>query len=482
MSKLKTSLIYQSVYQICAICIPLVTSPYLSRVIGAEGLGVFSFYNSLLNYFLLFAMLGIAAYGMRSIASCITKEERTHTFFSIYFLQLISSTIVLAIYILFVLCSEMEYKNILWVQVIYLASTAFDISWLFFGIEQYKTTVLRNTVVKILTVVAIFLFVKKPEDTVIYVLILSLGMLIGNLILWAEAHKYIFTPDRSKINLRIHVKPVFVLFIPVLAASIYHYMDKTLLGIFADEKSGGYYYNADKLLNIPLTLIGACCNVFMSRTSNLIAQKDYEEVERVRAKSMQLSLFLISAIALGIAGVADKFIPMFFGAGFEPCILLTKFFAAIVIIKTISTNIRSVYLIPDKMDSVYARSIALGAVVNLGVNCVLLIGLRLGALGATIATLTAELSVAVMQVLLMPNKGSCLKHICRNGKYIVCGLLMFAIVLFIGNDIENAFISLLLKIGVGAAVYLVGCFLLECTNKTDNNSLINSIRSVIRKK
>ena len=186
MAKLRNNMAYQSVYHILAVCIPLLTSPYLSRVLGAEGLGIYSYNYSIVSYFMLFALLGVSNYGMRAISQSKNEEEVSKNFFSIYAFQIISSVASLLLYIVFIELFIKDELEILvsYIHIFYLAAECININWFFFGLEKYKSIVLRNIVIKILTVASIFAFVRKPGDVVIYVLILSLSVFVSNLIIW----------------------------------------------------------------------------------------------------------------------------------------------------------------------------------------------------------------------------------------------------------------------------------------------------------
>lgn len=463
MSKLKTNMIYQTIYQLLAVCIPLITSPYLSRVLGATGLGIYAYNNSIVAYFIMFASLGVSSYGMRSIAQSNGRIEVSKTFWSIYAFQLISSALAMLGYFFFCVFANSDNRLILWIQALYVFSEMINISWLFFGLEKYKITVIRNIIVKILTVACIFLFVRDSGDLIAYIVILAVGTLIGNGVLWLQIKDDVGFSKITLSDVIKHIKPNLLLFIPVAAASIYHIMDKTMLGIFSDDANSGYYYNADKLVNIPFTVITACSNVFLSRISTQIGCGEYIKANLTQKESATFSLFVVSAIAFGISAVAREFVPIFFGAGYEPCVELIYIFVWIIIIKSISTHIRSSHLIPEGRDKIYVYSTCAGAIVNLIANYILLKPLSLGAKGATYGTLIAELAVLLVQVVVLGMETKSwrfLQDLLTNSIYILFGLIMLGVLWILTPLlIFHSVLTLLIKIVIGATVYLIECVL-----------------------
>lgn len=463
MSKLRNNMMYQSVYQLLAIAIPLVTSPYLSRVIGATGLGIYSYNYSIVSYFMLFALLGVTSYGMRAIAQS-EEEEVSKTFFSIYSFQLISSVASLLVYLVFVLIFVKEELMLIvsFIHLFYLLGECININWLFFGLEKYKATVLRNIFIKVITLVSIFLFVKEENDVTNYIFILAFGNFLSNAVLWLKIKDCVSKVKINWSDITRHIKPNIVLFIPALAASVYHIMDKTMLGMFSDAENSGYYYNADKLLNIPLTIVVACSNVFMTRISSLVARGDIKETKKTQNESIYFGMCVICAVAFGISAVAKEFVPWFFGEGFEACISLVKYFAMIVVVKTISTHTRSAFLIPEGNDSSYAKAVTLGGTINLFANYLLIAKMGMGALGATLATLLAEVIVVLAQLGFMKEKASkkhCVVGILRSMVYLVMGFVMFIIVEIIPLNIGNILLKLLAKVIVGGSIYVGECLI-----------------------
>lgn len=206
MSSIKRNFLYNSAYQMLNIIIPLITTPYLSRSLQAKGVGIYSYAYTVAYYFVIVSMLGLNNYGNRAIAMCRDDfDKRSKTFFEIYLMQFGSTTIRIVIYVLFLFLFTEGIMG--WVFLPFVVSTMFDINWFFFGMEKFKITVLRNSVVKIATTILIFLFVNKPEDVFVYGMIMSSGFLISQMLLWPflkDEVKYIFPSFKRVLR---HLKP-----------------------------------------------------------------------------------------------------------------------------------------------------------------------------------------------------------------------------------------------------------------------------------
>ena len=322
MTSIKKNFLYNAFYQVLTLILPLITTPYISRVMGAEKIGVYSYAYSIASYFGLFILLGLNNYGNRTIASvCDDKEKLSKTFWSIYVMQLFFGILVIAIYLGYALFIASE-RTMALLQIIYLVSVTLDISWFFFGIEQFKLTVTRNTIIKVLTVIAMLLFVKSVDDLYIYAIIMIGGPLISQIFLWIFLKNFI---DLSKINfhdVKQHIIPNLILFIPVIAISLYTIMGKIILGNMSSMTEVGYFESANKLTIIPTMAITALGTVMLPRISNMVSHGQHDETQKYLEKSLIISAFLSSSMALGISTVSNEFVPLFYGEGFDKCKVL----------------------------------------------------------------------------------------------------------------------------------------------------------------
>lgn len=447
---IKQNYFYSVFFQILSFVVPFVTIPYLSRIFGADGLGVYSYTSSIAHYFLLFAMLGLNNYGVRTIARVREdKEGLDRTFSEIFTMQFCISVLVVAIYLLFAFCWTTSYTTCLIILTLYTMSSLFDVNWYFFGVEKFKITVIRNSVIKLISVILIFLLIKKQEDVWIYILIHSLSTLFSAIVLWPYLLKDVSFIRPSRKDVLKHIKPNIVMFVPVVAISVYKYMDKIMLGNYSIVETG-YYENVEKMLTVVLGLITAFGTVMLPRISNLVANQDYNQVNKYMLKSMNFVMFLSVGMVCGLYAVSSSFVPLFFGDGFTPCVLIMRVLAISTIFSSWANVIRTQYLIPFQKDNVYVISVVTGAVLNFVGNIILIP--KIGAMGAVCSTILAEFAVAFIQTIIANKQLPCLKMILASVPYIAIGVLMI-LLLTIFDDIDNMFMKLLIEVVVGMIFY-----------------------------
>lgn len=464
---LKKNIGFQTAYQVLITCLPLITSPYLSRVLGASQLGVYSFVSSVMSYFSLFAMLGTVNHGTRSIAACgDDKKKRSEVFWNIYLMQVGTALICTVCYVGYVLLFVEDNQLIAAIQTIHVASCVLNINWLFFGVEDFKRTVTRNAVIRIASVALILTLVKKPEDLWLYTLIMVFGELLGQLVMWGYVHKYVGRAPVSFNKITENLKPSIMLFIPLLAMSIYHVMDKTMLGAMSNFTQSGYYYNADKVVNVTVGVISGISTVMLPRMTALISSRKKKESDDLFRLSLEGTAIVGIAMAFGIAAIANEFEPIFFGPGYEECILLTIVLAPVLIIKSFSFTARYQYLIPHHKENSYTISVLVGAVVNLAANTLLIPSY--GAMGAVWGTLCAELSACLWQYLSVRKAIALRKTMINCIAYFIFGLLMLGSVRLVSLLKLNLYLKVVIEVLTGAIVYLLSC---EVYWKLSENSI-----------
>ena len=281
-SSIKKNFFYNSLYQVLIVIIPFISAPYISRVLGAANIGIQSYTASIQQYFILFSYLGTLTYGARKISiSRDDAEERSILFWEIELLVIITTTISLIGWCIFLsICKE--YKSIYFILTIGIISSAFDISWFFSGIEKFKLTSLRSMFFRVMSLICLFLFVKKESDLNTYVLITSLTTLLSNISLWPYLRHYLVKVDFRKLRIMRHLRETIVYFVPSIATSLYVVLDKTLLGyISADAYQSGYYQQAQKVLGLANSFVFTAINAVVEvRNSYLFSKKNYEEIKR----------------------------------------------------------------------------------------------------------------------------------------------------------------------------------------------------------
>lgn len=448
----KKNLLFNMMYQALNMCLPLITAPYLSRVIGVNGTGVFSYYYSIAGYFVLFSMLGLNNYGNRSIA--IVRDDRkkmSQVFWEIYSIQIVATVISVIAYILFTQEINSEERIVAWLNIFYVVSAAFDINWFFFGIEQFKWTSIRNALVKTISVVLILIFVKTRDDLYIYVFIMSFSIFVSQLVLWPKAISLLYWIKPTWSGIKRHIKPNLILFIPVISVSLYKMMDKVMLGIISERAQSGLYENAEKIINFPIVFVNALGTVMLPKMSNLVAKGEKMAGKRYIRDSMQFIMALAIAVSLGTAAIAENFAPVFFGEEFRECGKLIACLAPITIFISWANVVRTQYLIPNNKDKEYIYSVILGACVNLFVN-LMLIG-RLGAMGASIGTVFAEFTVMIVQTV-FSRKELEIKQYARDMLiFWISGISMFVIVYTVGKTMRECVIGIAIQVIIGIVIY-----------------------------
>ena len=250
--------IYNAVYQIFAVIAPLITTPYISRVLGATGIGIFGYTDSIAKYFILFGTLCSNLYGQREIAYVQDDiKKRTIVFKEIITFRFLTVFIVGIVYMA-TFCRTGRYKHVFLILALEVFASAFDVSWFFQGIQDFKKAVMRNIIIKSLSICFVFLFVKSNQDVNIYALCYVLPVLISNLSLWAYLPKYLIHVERNKFITLKHMIPLITLFIPQIATEVYTVLDKTMLGILAsDINQVGYYEQSSKMIKVLVYFITA---------------------------------------------------------------------------------------------------------------------------------------------------------------------------------------------------------------------------------
>lgn len=298
--KVVKNYLYNASYQVLAIIVPLITSYYVSRVLDPAGVGANAFTNSVIQYFVLLADLGIAYYGNREIAYVRDdKKKMAQTFWEI---QTVKTSMTLISYVVFVIFMNFYVgkPQYMWAQSINLVAAAFDISWLYQGLEDFKRTVLRNTFVKILSMVAVFIFIKDSSDVTLYIVIVALSNFLGNFTLWPHALGMLKKVPLKKLRPWRHLPPAVSMFVPQIAIQLYVQLNRTMLGIMVNEKASGFYQYSDNLIKLVLAFATATGTVMLPHVANAFAQGDMKKVNRMLYKSFDFVSALVYPMMFGI--------------------------------------------------------------------------------------------------------------------------------------------------------------------------------------
>lgn len=471
--------IFNLAYQLLLIAIPLVVTPYVSRVLRPEGIGQYGFSFSIITYFTLFAALGFSFYGQREVAAAKDERAQSVVFWEIIICRSVSFLLALGVNLLLGLLRVYgDYSVFLLIMSFNIIGTFFDIAFFYQGREEFGKIALSSSIVRILGVASIFVFVKGPDDVWKYTLINSLATLFGFVALWPYLIKELRKVTFKELRPFRHLKGTIILFLPTIAISIYTVLDRTLIGVLVpgtytaiDPETGaevikkysdlenGYYEQSEKVVKMVLTIITCIGSVMTPRNTREYANGNYEQVKKNIYTSSAFVWLLGIPMLLGLVVIAPTFVPLFFGEGYEKCVLLMRVFSPLVIFIGFSHIYGLQYLIPSKQDKKYNIAYFCGAGINLILN---LIFIRFWwSIGAAIATIVAEGAVTLIMAFSVRKEIDWKKMVFCSWRYIVAGGIMFVPLYFLEKIFPTSWGGLLGLVGIGIVVYFVVLTLLK---------------------
>lgn len=459
-SKVKKNYIYNLIYQILLVIVPVITTPYVSRILGSEKIGIYSFTISIVTYFTLIGSLGVAFYGRREIARYQDDiKKRTEAFWQINIIKWITISLSLLIYY-FTCIKNGDYEQIYFVLVLEILSNAFDITWYFHGLENFKIITIRNAVVKILGVFAIFAFVKTPDDLWIYTLIYALSNLISNLSLWVILPKYIHKSLPTARGANKHLIPVLGMFLPQAAMQVYTILDKSMLGFLAkDMREAGIYEQSQRIIKITLALVTSLGTVMSPHITSLYTKKMFKEIKQEISKAFHLVWFVSLPICFGIIAISSNIVPWFLGDDFYGAITVMQIGALVIVAIGLSTVTGLQYLVPVGKENPFTISVVAGAIINVIGNFILIP--NLGAIGAIISSVIAEVLIFVIQFYII-RKDIGLKELSTGFfKCFVASLIMFVAAFLVSSSLSPSIINTAIIAVIGIATYGISLLILQ---------------------
>lgn len=478
--------IYNVIYQIIAIISPLITTPYLSRILGADGIGQYSYTYSITSFLMVFAALGFGYYGQREIAKVQDdREKQTCLFWEIFLLRLISVSVCCLVMALLPKISLFSYyQNLLYIWIIQIAAVAFDITFLFYGNENFGGVVLRNIILKAISIALIFIFVKQREQVWIYVLCVAGSSFLGNISLWPAVPKLINKPTFSQLHFKRHIIPMLRLFIPAIASSVYSTIDKFLIGVLVpgtyiqettqivdgaqvivkvekniSDLENGYYEQAVKLINLCTTIVISLGTVITPRNTKLFADKNIDGFKKNLNVGIKYTFFVGVPLAFGLAAISRNLIPWFFGDEYSACEQLIYIMCPLILLLGLNNLFGLQILVAQSKDSKYTLGILISAVLNLALDFILIP--LLYSSGAAVGSVIAEF-VGVFVMWLFCRKDVGLSEILKQSwKFLLSGAVMFGVVYTTDCFISSSVLNTLLLILLGAFVYFILLFIMN---------------------
>ena len=470
--------LYNTIYQIISMLIPLITMPYLTRVFDPQQLGLNSLSLSIANYFMLFGVLGMHMYGNRQIAYVRdNKEKLAKTFWSLYTVQLATSTISLIIYYIFIYYFTSINRDIYLIQGLNIISVMIDISWLFMGLEDFKKVVIRNSFARLVGLACIFIFIKSSDDLLLYALLTVVVNIISILLMWFYVPRYVGKIVIDKKIVKKTIRPLLRLFLPQIATQVYTLLARTLVGFLSTNDQVIFYDYSQKIVNMVLAMITSIGVVLLPRVSNIIGNGKKEEVPKIIEKTFKIVSYLAIPMAIGLMCVSKILVSWFLDPKYLLVGQLTAWTSLIIIAVSWANIIGVQYLIATKQENKYTLSIIIAAVVNLIMNLFLIP--KNGAAGAIISLIAAEYIGIVIQLILVRNQLPVKRMILSIVKYIIVSVIMGVTVIFIGNCINNGMLANIMQGISGVIIYIVIMFIIKDDVQKE---MVSRVLSMVKKK
>ena len=448
---IRYNFLYSTAYQILNVLTSFVTAPYLSRVLGAEAIGIQSYTQSIQQYFLMFAALGTFSYGSREISMNRDDPYKRSKLFWEIELIVVATTSMAVLSSLALLWSK--YRIYYIVLSIGIFASMFDISWFFQGKEEFKKLVTRNTIVKLLCLILIFTCVHSESDLWKYFLIYVSADVIGNLVTWLYLPKYLVKINKKDLKLKKHIIPMLILFLPQVAIQIYTVLDKTMIGVITKNMSDvGYYEQAQKITKAALSIITSLQVVMNSRIAALYASKNDLEIKENMEKSFKFTWLLGIPLSLGIIAISHGLVSWYYGPGYEPVEMILMVISPIILAIGFSSVIGVQYLVQVGKTKEFTKSIIFGCITNFILNIILI--RHLSSTGAAIASVIAEALVFIIQLFYLKHDYSDLKILKGSCMPIIAGICMLIVVKYIDLNFDVSILMTILEIIIGAIVYL----------------------------
>ncbi len=476
----KKNYVFNLIYQLVTLIVPIITIPYLSRVLLETGVGKVSFADSIAAYFVLFAGLGSLTYAQKEIgAKNGNKIEESRVFWEILIIRLVTSMVAIFAYLPIIFLGTSN-RILTAVYGLHIVSNMVDISWFYHGKVEFSKTATVNVAGKLVATVLIFLLVRTPSDLNIYALISCLTIVCSNLAMW------LLLPSRiirvKGLSPKRHIKPILALFIPTIAIQVYTVLDKSMIGWFSSTSAeNGYYEYSEKIVRMCVTLVSALSTVILSKVSKKFAERDEQAIKNYIYKAVSYTWLVAIALSVGIFAVADVFVPVYFGERFMKAIVLLKTFAPLIIFVGFANVIGVAYLIAIGKHKIYVISVIIAAVANFIINLILIP--RYFSVGAAIASVVAEgIGISIQVAYVFRNKMlSAKKFFALSYKNLIAGAIMFAVVKALSTFVLTAVTALNLAglVVAGALSYLLALIILK--DKFLFETVINKIIHKLKK-
>lgn len=455
--KLIKNYLYNMAYQVLLIISPVITMPFLSRSLGADGIGQYSYAYTLTSYFVLVATMGCDIYGRREISYVKDSiKARSERFWSIESVKIISTVITLIAYLFFSVFNKN--KILLIILTFHLINVPLNIGWYYQGIERFKTLTIRGFVLKIIDILFVLIFIHKPSDLKLYVAGSSFIAFITFFALWIDLRKTIIKVPIKRLKIKFDFKNCIVFFLPSIATTLYTLVDKTMLGVFSENYlENGYYEQALKINQIFLRIVTAFGAVLLPQIAYFHKKGNEVAVEQNVRKSLRYVYFIAIPMAFGLSCIADLFVPWFFGKEFLKVAVLLKISGFIIIFQGMSDVLGMEYLVSVEKQNKYTLSLVIGTIVNLILNTIFIKYFQ--SVGVIYASLISEIIIVGVQMGYVHKKINVYRLVTLSKNYLIAGIIMFIPTKIVSKIFNASVLSTIFTVAVGGTIYILVLFL-----------------------
>lgn len=471
---LKKNSIYNISYRTLNVLFPLLSATYIARVLKADGVGKVAYAQNIVKYFSTVAALGIPNYGIREIAKVRSDIHNTSIVMSeLLWINTVSTFICMVLYYgLIVMIPSFREEWILYSVVgLTIIFNFFNVDWFYQGYEEYRYIAVRSFFVKMVSLMGIFLFVKKRSDYSIYALISCLGIGGNNLCNIIHLKRYKVKLFYNKIKLKRHFKSVFILLGSAIAVELYTLLDTTMLGAMCSDESVGYYTNSMRLVKILITVVTAIGAVLLPRLSYYKSIGNQNECDSTVSKVFTILFFLFVPCEIGIFIMSEQIIMVFFGSSFMPAVTTLRIGALLICVLGFSNLFGTQVLLTYEQEKKLLITTVAGAIINIILNVLLIPLLQQN--GAAIASVISESVVTVLSIIYASKyvRVTVLKEFII--KVLVSSSIMTLIVYFFELSIVNIYLNLTISVTLGILSYIL-------CNVLIRNPVISDLKVLIK--
>ncbi len=459
---IKKNFIYNLILTSTNMVFPLITAPYLSLILGAENIGKVNYATSMINWFVLFAAFGIPRYGIREIArNRDNKKNLSMSFWNLICIQILLSLVAIVVYLIMIL--NIDYLgndiNLYLIMMLMIILSIFSIDWFYQGIEEYGYITIRNVIVKILSIVLIFIMVKYKEDYLIYATINILGLSFNNILNYINAKKYI-NKKIYKFKIIYYLKELKIYFFTTLIIAMYTSLDQVIVGNYS-PKDLAYYIRSKNVQAIGMNITNSIITVFIPRTAYLV-KKDYNEYKKVIQASINYIYILALPCIVGICFLSKEIMLLLGGKEFLPATTSLQIISILILINSVGGWQINQILIPHRLEELAFKIQTIGAIISFILNMILVN--KYSYIGASWVWVITELFLAITVAIFIRKKCTNIKIQYLNKslvKYLISIILVALSICIIKSLINNYILIIIISILICPVIYFGNIIILK---------------------